>query len=123
MVQERQLILSEEQEGGGSLYSHLDAVRQNFNIVDPLLEPIDTPIQYLYIWEIYMEISAGRPVGMSGASRIPSTEIHAWQEINNTRLAPFELEIIRALDYQQLEFHCKKAQSNGPRPSKPVDSG
>jgi hypothetical protein len=116
-------MLSEPEDNDVPLYKHLETLASVYGIVDPRLTPPETPSEYMYLWEIYTELSAGRPIGMSNASRIPNSEIHAWQEIYNTRLVPFELDVIRALDNQQLEYQCTKAQNDGPRPSQPVDSG
>lgn len=93
----RKLRLSEAQEDGATLFEHLSKARDQFGIVDPLLEPIEVVPEVVYIEQLYKEISAGRPQGF-GAARIPPTEYVAWEILWGIKLRPFEISVLNQMD-------------------------
>lgn len=53
------------------------------------------------IWAIFNALS--RPPSMGGLSRISQQEILAWQQNHDTRLTPWELEMIDVFDRIAME--------------------
>jgi hypothetical protein len=64
------------------------------------------PIEIQYLWEWFWEMNSGRPVSQAGFLPLPATEILAWQELRDVRLAHWELDAVRVLDTFFLKAHA-----------------
>jgi len=73
------------------------AVRQG-----PKLRP-----ELRYLWAIYCELDATRAVGMS-LGPLTYTEIDAFSRLTATRLTPFEIGVLRAVDRAYFEHRAKE---------------
>lgn len=81
------------------------------------LEPVETPVQLLYLWEWYLEISAGRNYSaMGGPLPISSTEILSWCGLSGATLEKWELRTIRALDRAERMAAAEEYKANRPKP-------
>lgn len=67
-----------------------------------------------YIWAIYCDLDATRDIGMA-LGPLPYREIEAFARLTNTKLTPFEVGAIRALDRAFME-HRVQAQKQEKRP-------
>lgn len=58
--------------------------------------PLPEGGEHLFDW--FLELSAARGAGMSGPLGISYSELLAWSRLTGRRPAPWEVEILRALD-------------------------
>lgn len=93
----QQLQLSEKQTDGCTLREHLTAVYEQSGILDAALIPLEYATELSYIWEWYLDISAGKPSGF-GPSRVPPSEYLAWQDLTGIKLSGFELDVLVQID-------------------------
>lgn len=63
-----------------------------------LLSGPECPEELDYLWLWFVEISAGRGEGMSGAASLTWDSIDAWSRLTDTEIAPHEVRAIFALD-------------------------
>lgn len=72
-------------------------------------EHVTPPEELLYLWDWFWELAQGRPIGPEGVQLpVPSTEIRAWAELGEVRLASWELIALRALDGTYLRTAAEK---------------
>ena len=81
------------------------------------LAPVDMPIELLYLWEWYLELSAGRNYGsMGGPLPISHLEIAGWCGLNGIELEKWELRTIKALDRLERMAAAEEYKANRPKP-------
>jgi hypothetical protein len=85
-------------------------VEKHYGIRDPLLdsEP-EIPDAAVDLWGWFWELDGGRQSGMSQNPLLWS-EIESWGRQMRTRLTPWELSIIRAMDRAYLNMAAEKSQ-------------
>lgn len=64
------------------------------------------PLCCRYLWDWWLEISAGRPVSQGGLLPVPATEIRAWEQLRRVELEPWEVDVIRSLDALYLRINA-----------------
>lgn len=66
--------------------------------MEALLEPPPFPESGGYLWEWFWDLSAGRRGSPGSADPLTWAEMDAWARLRRLRPAPFEIDILRALD-------------------------
>ena len=94
-------------EDGSSNEKNLRQVAKSFNIDedDYIIKWLkdqdyyeDFPIGLENIWEIFLKLSSGRASSGFGPNPISYLDIKSWADINNVKLYPWEVGLIRDLD-------------------------
>lgn len=83
--------LAKPDKNGTPLRAHLQAA----GIEQPNEMPFPDPLSYL--WEWFMELGSGRTGGF-GPNPLTWEGISAWCDLTGTRLSPWEVRAIKALD-------------------------
>lgn len=103
--------LSHRQADGATVREHLQASAAASGRAHPdLLVPV--PPGGETVWEAFIGLSAGRPVGLGGSAQIPPSEFVAWQSLHGLRLSSWEVDTLQAMDRAAL------AQSAALQPKK-----
>lgn len=81
-----------------TLREHLtEAARYSADSLRDLVGPPLPPLAAA-AWQVFLDLHAARPVGMQGVSPIVYTEMEAYQRLTHTRLTPWEVRLVRAID-------------------------
>ena len=56
------------------------------------------PDRVAHLWEWFLELNAGRRVGMNGAEPLAFVDIDAWQRLTDRCVAPREIHGLMAMD-------------------------
>lgn len=103
--------LCHRQPDGATLREHLQAGAAATGRAHPdLMLPV--PVGGEAVWEAFIGLSAGRPVGLTGAAQIPPSEYVAWQTLHGLQLSSWEVDTLQAMDRAAL------AQSAALQPKK-----
>lgn len=104
------------QEDGLPLRTHLERLqRQRAELPPgwPSLEGPPLPAECVYIWRWYLELSARRRAGFSGAEAISWQDMKAWAALQDLELTPFELECLGQIEGAY--FRAREKQKAEPR--------
>ena len=76
------------------------------------MPPFPNAGNHLWLW--FMDLCRSRSASGFGPQGIPYTELKAWSSLNGIKLAPWEVETLRALDAAYLAASAKmKGTENG----------
>lgn len=68
-----------------------------------------------YLWNYFQDLHSGRPSNGFGPSRLPRSEIRAWEETEGFRLAPWEVRAIVRLDQEWFAAACEQRPAATPK--------
>lgn len=101
------------QPDGATLRDHLRAAAAASGVEDPRLKR-RCPAAVRALWDIYTDVEAGRPQGLSGLARIPPSELQSWCELHQVRLTVWEVETLLAMDRAAVaRAHANAAKPGG----------
>ena len=86
------------QDDGKTLQWHLEIVYEQSGRMPAELDIPDAPVELLYLWGYFLEMSKKRTCGAMAVNPLSDTEILAWQARKKITLDHFESECIDALD-------------------------
>lgn len=58
----------------------------------------ELPESAAHVWDWFLELNSERTASMAGLNTISYSEIRAWAELENEKLAVWEVKAIKALD-------------------------
>lgn len=61
------------------------------------------PFLLRYLWDIFFELNGTRPHGFDGPLQITYSEIKCFSELKGIVLKPWEVDVIKKIDYIYLE--------------------
>lgn len=99
--------LSALQGDGASLRTHLQRHAQNTGHIDPQLQ-VNWPPEGKALWRIFNGLA--RAPSMSGPGPISQQEIQAWMQNNQTRMTPWELDVLADFDRVAMESMAKQGE-------------
>jgi hypothetical protein len=71
----------------------------------------ECPEEARYLWAWFMELHRARPQGGMGPGAIGYPDIQAWCGLRGVRLAPWEVEVLTALDHAWLVAQVKAVRT------------
>lgn len=70
-------------------------------------------------WQVFLDLHTARPVGMHGISPIGYVELDAYQRVTHTRLTPWEVRLVRAIDETYLADALSRLTPDDDTPPPP----
>ena len=74
------------------------ADRNAGQLPDQLADAPTLPAYLTFVWTTFWELSAARGSNGFGLDPIRWTDLHAWQQLTRTQLAPWEVRAVLAID-------------------------
>jgi hypothetical protein len=99
---------------GASLRDHLEVLR-DAGVEHPLLNKIHLPPGSESLWSIFWSLNTGRQNYGFGPCRISWSDMLAWCQLNQYRLAPWEVSILKTMDDAFVSTAMKELESRGSR--------
>jgi hypothetical protein len=65
----------------------------------------DLPSELLYLYVVFLELSAARPSNGFSALPLSFQEIRSWACLQRVHLKPWEVDVLRALDQSWMKVH------------------
>jgi hypothetical protein len=98
-----QFVLNELQEDGCTLRDHLLSGYKQTGVKSPELEVENPPDEAEYVWGYFLSLAARRRFSEHGPERISWIDIQAWLNVTRTKIEPWELNAILAIDNAYFE--------------------
>ena len=114
---ESQFKLHAVRDDGSTLKDHLEKIpfdKLTQEDQDMLAGP-EFPSGFQYIWEWYMELSAGRSGGGLGPSNLTYEGIMAWKTLSCREVSSWEIDTIKMIDAVFLRTHFEKQRQDRAR--------
>lgn len=77
----------------------------------PFPEPLD------YLWELFTHISMGLPISGMAPPTISWNTLHAWQQLNDTKIEPWEAETLVKLGMMRAGIQSEQSRNARNRPT------
>lgn len=99
--------------GGAAISDHLASVARQLGKAVTAVDakPPDLPLGARLIWRAFLELHKTRGALGFGPAAISFAEIDAWQRVMHSRLKPWEVEALRAVDDAFLVSLDKKPET------------
>lgn len=107
--------LSQKKPDGSTLREHLQAVERSTGRRPPELEVPALPQACAGLWPIFLELHNRRAQGGFGPAALDEARLLHWQQLHATRLSPWEIETLFALDNAWLASEAE-ANSQAKKP-------
>lgn len=108
---EHQFQLSAPQDDGLSLREHLMAAYRWSGRVHPMIaEGPELPDDLAHLWADFLDLHNARGSTGFGPAGITFADIHAWESVNRTRLAGWQLSAIRQADAAYLRGYAERSK-------------
>ncbi len=94
-------------EGESSLREQLEHVEKQTGHRDALLDSVNVPEGFEYLFRLFFEIRSGASDGMNG-TRITWRDLCAFQEITGVSLDAFEADAVMAMDGEMARYFSER---------------